>query len=241
MDPTRIMIYGEAGMLKTRIAATFPSPYFFDFDDGLLGLDVPHDTYQDYEGIPDAYKRYKAKVREMSATLPDAWAYDTIVIDSLTFLDVALVHQIAQTGGHMETLPGLGLTTKLTLPDYDVHKQRMISDLQALSQICCKRLKCHFIMTAHIEVIKVELTGAVIERPLCTGQKFPAMLAGFFDEFWRTEMHRMKEGNVSVPRVMIHTRPSLRSYMKSRLGLPEWVEPSYEAIAANIGKGYPGK
>jgi len=239
MDPTRIMIYGEAGMLKTRIAATFPRPYFFDFDDGLLGLDVPHDTYQDRGPKPEAYVHYRAKVREFTK-LPEL-PYDTIVVDSLTFLDVAIVHQIAKSGGHIVDIPDLGFTTKLTLPDYDVHKQRMISDLQELSHLCRHKFKCHFIMTAHIEVIKVELTGAVIERPLCTGQKFPAMLAGFFDEFWRTEMHRMKEGNLSVPRVMIHTRPSLRSYMKSRLGLPEWVEPSYEAIAANIGKGYPGK
>ena len=101
-DTLKILLIGDAGTGKTRLAATFPEPHFVDLDGGMLSVrdsDVQYITVAERETTdPDflaiypknAEKKAKQSMFLKAQDLIEHWANNltadqTLVIDSLTF------------------------------------------------------------------------------------------------------------------------------------------------------------
>lgn len=79
-DPNRvrIMVYGESGVGKTRFAATWPSPFFVDMDDGLASVDTP------VARVPVSVDTYADRIWSIYDYLATGeHPYKTIILDSL--------------------------------------------------------------------------------------------------------------------------------------------------------------
>lgn len=82
--PPRLMTYGTHGMGKTTFGANAPNPIFILTEDGLGQIDVPH--------FPLA--KSFSEVKEALAALTEEHDYQTVVIDSLDWLDNLIWEQI---------------------------------------------------------------------------------------------------------------------------------------------------
>jgi len=84
LQPPRIMVYGPHGLGKTTFGASAPNPIFILTEDGLGRLEVDH--------FPVA-KSYK-DVQEALTALKGEHDFQTVVIDSLDWLDNLIWEQI---------------------------------------------------------------------------------------------------------------------------------------------------
>jgi hypothetical protein len=82
--PPRIMLYGPHGLGKTTFGAGAPAPIFILTEDGLGQLEVEHFP------VATAF----AQVQEALTALQDDHDYQTVVIDSLDWLDNLIWEQI---------------------------------------------------------------------------------------------------------------------------------------------------
>jgi hypothetical protein len=90
--PVVATIIGDAGLGKTSLAATFPNPVFIRAEDGMSSIP---------EGLrPPAFPRLH-KVEELweqlAALIKEDHSYDTVVIDSVTALEVMFTDHVLET------------------------------------------------------------------------------------------------------------------------------------------------
>ncbi len=77
-EPPRIMIYGSEGVGKSSFAASAPKPIFIQTEDGLSEIDTSK--------FPLATS-YEDVVEQLKAVLMEEHAYQTLVVDSLDWLE----------------------------------------------------------------------------------------------------------------------------------------------------------
>lgn len=222
-----ILVYGISGTGKTTFAGTFPKPYFFDFDRGMLSLrgqDISYETYLDEDLTrPDAYRRFLEQMHRFKKSLN---GFETIVVDSLTTLSESMMY-------HIQFLNGT-ITKQPTLQDWGmgVAKLRdLFHEIMAFD--------CHTIVTAHEEMIKDELSGEIVNRPLVIGQKLPPRIPLWFDEIYRAQVGRDKNRN---PVYQLLTTAMRRYTAKSRMNgklkcFEELEVPDYKSLMKKIKGG----
>lgn len=77
-QPPRIMLYGSEGIGKSSFAAQAPKPIFIQLEDGLSEIDcAKFPLVSSFDGVMD----------ELRALLEEAHDYQTIVVDSLDWLE----------------------------------------------------------------------------------------------------------------------------------------------------------
>lgn len=90
--PVVATIIGDAGLGKTSLAATFPKPIFIRAEDGLSSIKE--------EMRPDAFPRLH-KVEDLwdqlTALIKDDHGYNTLVVDSVTSLEVLFADHVLDT------------------------------------------------------------------------------------------------------------------------------------------------
>jgi hypothetical protein len=90
--PVVATIIGDAGLGKTSLAATFPKPIFIRAEDGLSSIKE--------EMRPDAFPRLH-KVEDLwdqlTALIKDDHGYTTLVVDSVTSLEVLFADHVLDT------------------------------------------------------------------------------------------------------------------------------------------------
>lgn len=89
--PPRIVIHGPPGIGKTTFAAGAPSPVFIQCEDGLGNLEVP--AFPLVSAWPDV-------LDSMGALYADKHEYKTVVIDSLSALELLIWKQVADDHDH---------------------------------------------------------------------------------------------------------------------------------------------
>lgn len=197
----RVLVYGESGTGKTRSAATFPSPYFFDFDGGMLSVRkaLIDGSIDGKSYARDQWKQFRKDWDEMRK----APKHKTFVIDSFTTMSEAIAFHIQKTKGNTEEA--------LTLPQYGLIYNR-------LSQLMYEAvdLPVNLVILAHVQEVTDEQTGVLKELPLVSGKKFPDRLPIWFDEVFKQEMIKNKEGGFDPVWTVKHSR---KSKAKSRLGI----------------------
>lgn len=208
-----IMLFGSFRTKKTFFAGSFPKPYFFDFDDGmvtLIGKDVEYDTYAGKTS--DVVKAMNNKLDALIKDCP----YETVVVDSLTYMAEKLLAQALLLNGRPQGVP--------TMQDWLAQMVAIKNVMDKLFLIKCKYL----IVICHEVYDKDELYGNIRITPAITG-KLAQQLPCRFDVIFRSEVYQDKSGS----RVVLKAESTAIVSVGSRFKLNNLiVEPSYESFLA---------
>ena len=86
----RVVLYGPQKIGKSTFAAGAPQPVFIPTEDGLSGLEVDH--------FPLA-KTYQGVLEALGALYEEAHTYQTVVVDSLDWLEPLIWARVCQDQG----------------------------------------------------------------------------------------------------------------------------------------------
>jgi len=233
----KALVIGDAGTGKTTFLSTWPDVWIADFDGGLLsirGKDFSYDTYSDTEikagsvemiAMPSAFERF---ISDFKKRLEDAETR-TIGVDGLTGLGNSLMAEV-QTMNHSYGKPA-------SWPEYAVFGQRMVRFLNLV-----KHAKKHIILTAHPDLVKNDVTGALFVGPSVIGKASVPPLKQVFDEIYIAKVKKL-EGKLAY---VLQTVGDEYCCAKSRLAstmhlLAEEEAPDYASLVAKLvpkeGKG----
>lgn len=183
----RLLVYGETGVGKTRLAGTFPDPFFLDADRGLRTLKGSHFPFVPL--IPGERTFRKTmdvlrSIRDKNAPF-DKLSVKTIVLDSLTELAQMLLIE------SMKYPSGKGTSRDITLekPQWDDYS-RIGARLDAIMMLC-KDLGLHVVATAGAKLDKDEVTGDFVGEPAIVGG-YRRVVGHKFDEFFYMEPKKVK-------------------------------------------------
>lgn len=219
----KVLVYGPPGVGKTVFASTFPKPYFFDCDNGLLsirGTSIDYDPYHDVtrNGVlaVSGWDGVREKLDEFERECP----YLTLVVDGISTLEEYILNRFCADNGRKD-------------PSQQEYGQA-IKEMQKLF-LRLMNLPQHVVVTAHELVVKDELQGGITIQPLIIGKKFPQKLPMYFDEVYRMHIGETTDKNgKKIRRHLLHTVAGTNSCGKSRLRV---LDPIMEAdFNALIGK-----
>lgn len=90
--PVVATIIGDAGLGKTSLAATFPKPIFIRAEDGLSSIpeSLRPDAFPRLNSVEDLWEQLTALIKEDTE-------YDTLVVDSVTALEVLFSEHVLET------------------------------------------------------------------------------------------------------------------------------------------------
>lgn len=220
----KVLVYGGSGTGKTIFAGSFPKPYFFDFDNGMLSLqgkDIEYDTYiDDNPANPQAFRRFERKIEDFYRQGWENFPYETVVIDSITTLQETVMRSIQSVNRSMAKMP--------TLNEWG----NLIDKLQDMLYKVTS-LKTNVVVVAHEQILQDDLTSEVMVLPLITGKKLPDRLPLWFDEVYHT---RVERGPDRKPSYEMMTVASRKYKAKSRLKCFKEIEKdfSYQRMAEKL-------
>lgn len=230
-----ILLVGDSGTHKTFFLGTVPGIYIFDFDKGmtiLRGRDIQYDTFKDApkdwkvteqhtkrDGIYERGHAWNAFVKRLNeiGTLIDAGkGPKAIGLDSLTFLAEIAMNDILRTSKTTDA-------GNPTIASYGA----LLSYMKALlGQLTAWPIQ--LIVTAHIQRNENDITQVQEKLPLISG-KMSGLISAFFDEVYFCESEVQSNGTQKFT-LKTKATPSMRQ-AKSRWGVPDGTETSYEAVA----------
>jgi hypothetical protein len=196
----KILCYGRAGMGKTTLCSTAPTPIILSAEAGLLSLrkfDIPVIEIKTIEDMQDAY--------QWATESAEATHFETICLDSLS--------EIAEV-----VLSNAKRTTKDPRQAYGELIERMGVTVRAFRDLSGK----HVYMSAKQESIKDDTVGTTTYGPSMPGSKLGASLPYMFDEVLRLNIGRTPEGTEYR---YLQTRPDFQSEAKDRSGALDAMEP----------------
>lgn len=199
----KVLIYGKSGTWKTTFMCSFPKPYVFDFDDGMLsqrGKDVEYDVITDYQ-------TFESKLVEFERNCP----YETLGLDSVTTMQEHNMNRILLINNRK--MPTMNEWNVMIAGTVDIF-MRLI------------KLGKHLVVIGHEQMLQDEVTGEVLYRPIIAGKKTPERLPLWFDECYRSQIVAGKEGKM-IPQII--TSASNKFTAKSRIGL----DPVMDLVDAN--------
>lgn len=138
-----ILLYGVAGIGKTTFAAQAPDPIFIDLEGGLNDLE---ESSIDMMPQPESFTELMAQIEELISD--PSYAYQTLVIDSLTRLEPMVWDEVCKEGKKASiTKFGYGEGYKLS----NIKWKLLIDKLQHLRTL----RGWNIILTAHPETKEV--------------------------------------------------------------------------------------
>jgi hypothetical protein len=127
LKPPRIMVYGVEGIGKTTFAAGAPKPIFILTEDGLGSIEVDHFPLMDNtDAILDA----------ISTLYNDAHDYETVVIDSLDWLDNIIQREIAEKHSEKDLAYGKGAVIAANLWKNILSGLNALRDDKGMAIVC---------------------------------------------------------------------------------------------------------
>lgn len=206
----KILCYGRAGMGKTTLCATAPTPIILSAEAGLLSLrkyDIPVIEIKTIDDLQDAY--------QWATESAEAAHFETICLDSLS--------EIAEV-----VLSNAKRTSKDPRQAYGELIERMGVTVRAFRDLSGK----HIYMSAKQESIKDETAGTTSYGPSMPGSKLGGQLPYMFDEVLRLTVGRTPDGTEYR---YLQTRPDFQSEAKDRSGaLDAMEEPNLTTVVNKI-------
>ena len=209
----KVLCYGEAGIGKTSLCATAPSPIILSAESGLLSLAwtrLPYIEINTIEQLTEACK--------WAYNSTEAQQYQTICLDSLSEIaDVVLSNAKAQVKDARQA--------------YGELLEQMMTTVRAFRDLPGK----HVFMTAQSVTEKDDTTGIVKTFPAMPGKKLGPKLPYHFDEVFQMCMGRDNDGKDYR---YLKTQPDYNSVAKDRSGKLDALEqPHLGNIFAKILQG----
>jgi hypothetical protein len=208
IDSVKCVVYGGAGVGKTRLCATAPTPLIISAESGLLSLaDVKCDFIEvnSVKEFDDCYRFVKSS--------EEAEKYKTICLDSLS--------EICET-----------LLTKI-LPDYKDPRQAYAHLAQSVMPMLRKfrDLKGkHTVFTAKLITIQDEESGTVTQDLMLPGKVLNHQVPYMVDELFCLQTDRKGDA-------FLQTKPDRMRFAKDRSGaLGASEQPDMTAIINKIMK-----
>lgn len=195
----KMLVYGPAGVGKTSLCATAPSPIILSAEAGLLSLrhtSIPVIEISTVDDLTEAYQWL-----EQSA---DAKGFETVCIDSISEIaEVVLANAKRQVKDPRQA--------------YGELIEKMMATVKAYRDLKGK----HVYMAAKQEPYKDELTGVVKYIPSMPGSKLGPQLPYLFDEVFRLGINKTPEGKQYR---FLQTQPDLQYEGKDRSGALDAME-----------------
>ncbi len=206
----KLLVYGNAGVGKTSLIPTLPTPVVLSAEGGLLSIadaDVSFVEVSSYDTLMEAYKW----VTESD----EAKHFESIALDSISEIaEVVLNHEKK--------------IAKDPRQAYGAMQEQMSDIIRAFRDIPNK----HVYFTAKCEKATDE-TGRILYAPSMPGNKTGQQLPYFFDEVLALRVEKDQEG-VAQRALMCDSDGIWQA--KDRSGkLDTWEAPDLGAIIAKIG------
>lgn len=213
----KVLVYGDAGMGKTMLAATMPAPVLISAESGLLSLKqkniqrvfgpnspgisyhIPVILVRNVEDLSEAYR--------WACSAAEAAQFQSVGLDSVT--------EIAEV-----VLNNAKRQVKDPRQAYGELIEKMESLVRAFRDLPGKNVY----MAAKMEPMKDELTGIVRYGPSMPGAKLGPKLPYFFDEVFRLAVNKDPQGNAYR---FLQTQPDLQFVAKDRSGALASMEPPH--------------
>ena len=239
VDRLSILLIGEPGTGKTHFLGTLPKPlYIFDFDDGLRTLagveGIDYDTYRDSpygyngktgEGFYDwgtGWIKFMEKLASFTKDCP----YKSVAIDTGTAL-----MELAKNRARKRNPSNVQEPDSMEKQHWGEVGNLMRSALDLLTMLRCVRA-----FNGHVKRDTNPLNDQVEFVILLEGQ-MQGKLPAFFDEVYYTNILKKKEGDKIKQSYVLQTQQSgLYKSARSRAGVPDGIESSWQAVAAAIQK-----
>jgi phage nucleotide-binding protein len=205
----KMMIYGQAGVGKTCLAATTgTTTVILSAEAGLLslrGVDIPVIVINDMKDMREAYKYL----------LNEGAQYETVILDSLSEIaEKVLAYEMTQTRDPRKAFGEMATT--------------MVELVKAYRDLPGRNI----VMIAKVEKQKDELEGKILYSPSFPGQQLAAKLPYLFDELLYMRADKGQDGGVVRS---LQTQTDWVVMAKDRSGCLEPFEaPDLAAIFAKI-------
>lgn len=223
----RILLIGESGTGKTQLIGTMPKPFIADFDRGLTTIaGHPDALSKDFSG-DGGWDDFMKEVHLWRTKGPQ-YGCETFALDSLTTAADANMNSILSKRGAAGAQPGIAEWGEAI---------RKIKDLMGY----LTTMRCHVIVTAHLEITKDEVLGGMVYQPMIYGKELPGKLPIYFDEVWVSDVQVTMDKGEPKTNYRIQIMPDQRiKIVKSRLAksgtFTKYVAPDFNIII-NTPKG----
>lgn len=209
----KVLVYGQAGIGKTVLCSTAPSPFLISAEAGelsLRGFDIPMVRIKTMNDLMEVY--------EWASKSKEAENFETLCLDSISEIaEVVLANEKANTRDARQA--------------YGELITKMESIIRAFRDITGKNVY----MSAKIEPFKDDLTGVVKYVPSMPGSKLSSKIPYFFDEVFRLAIKKAEDGTSFR---FLQTQPDFQFEAKDRSGALDPMEkPDLTYVFNKIMKG----
>lgn len=196
----KVLVYGPAGVGKTVLSSTAPTPIILSAESGLLSLRKVSIPVVEIKTIDDLNEAYR-----WATESEEAKDIETVCIDSLT--------EIAEV-----ILSNAKRQTKDPRQAYGELIDKMLMTVKAFRDLPGK----HIYMSSKMEPVKNEITGVSTYVPSMPGTKVGPQLPYLFDEVFRMGINKTQDG---ASYRFLQTQPDLQYEAKDRSGALDFLEP----------------
>jgi len=210
LNGVKMLVYGQAGVGKTVLVSTAPTPFLISAEGGELSLrnmQIPMVKVATVDDLRDVYAWC-----ERSA---EARQFQTICIDSLSEIGEVVLNN-----------------AKRQVKDPRQAYGELLEKMESIIRLFRDLPGRNVYMSAKMEPTKDELTGVVKYGPSMPGSKLVSKLPYFFDEVFRLGINKTPQGELYR---FLQTQPDFQYEAKDRSGVLDVVEqPNLTYIFSKI-------
>lgn len=150
--PVQVTLFGEPGLGKTTLAATFPAPVFIRAEDGLQSL-VGKEWAANVQGLP-MVNGTTSVIEQVKALATQDHPFKTVVLDSITKLDTMLQAEVLADDPKKPSTLGQAFGGYGKGYEKLAEKHRILKS--AFDRLMMER-KMHIVVIAHSDTETIEL------------------------------------------------------------------------------------
>lgn len=214
VNGVKCIVYGPAGVGKTVLCSTAPSPVILSAESGLLSLkkfNLPYIEINTFKDLEEAY------IWVMKSN--ESKQFHTICLDSITEIAEVVLSDLKEK--HKDPRKAYGEVQDQVLS--------LLRDFRDLPQK-------HVYFSAKQEKQKDEMTGAFIYGPMMPGSKLPQQIPYFFDEVFQLYIYQDPQTKEEIR--SLRTKKDFQYEAKDRSGaLDMWEPPNLTYVFDKIMKG----
>jgi hypothetical protein len=236
IDALYSMFKGEAGLRKSSVALSYPTPqYWFSWDKKMRSLLLPMQALKldpklvDYDDYTD-WDKPRAKLEQLQLNCP----YKTIIIDSITSAADAILAQgkKLKSGSDSKTGKKINNIQVNSIEDYNA-EDAALSELVALTKDIHSYHKVNIILIAHVMEVsyKSPTQETVVSRTIVTaGKRVSIKIPAYCEEVYHFNIEKAIDATLGGDYTLL-TKHTGEDFARTSLPLPKVIkfgdEPLY--------------